>query len=320
MTEGPLARGPALAYDSRRGKGPGKESLVRRLLLFGCVALLSCGGGARRVEMTKGTVGEDLYVHSPQAPRLTFEPAPTGARLPDLPEGARPLAAPLPVGASETGRPALLVALDGAGAPTDAVVRIDRLGVGDFTSADPIPLRPDEEGGGYYWTAPFTVSFATGTPDAAEGSATFKGLLRLDSKGGWLRLYPEETRVGAFPAGGTGILVYDGDRNGIYDLSDPLVVDANRDGTFDGNRNSVELYSMKDPVLLDGKPYRVAGVAPDGSFLSLAPTRESVEGRTPLLAGDPAPDFQLAGLHDEPVRFAEARAGRPTLLSYWATW
>ncbi len=286
-----------------------------------CLTALACAGGSERIDLTNGRAGEDLYVHSPEAPRVALEPAAASDHPPDLPEGGRLWTGRLPVGVVEAERPAVRLATAADGKPLDGFLRIDRLGTGDFRSADPIPLREDDESPGYYWTDPFAVSFSIGAGGAGGGgSASFKGLVRLDGEGGWMRLYPEETRLGAFPGGGPGFLLYDADRNGIYDSSDRLVIDANRDGVFDGNRNSVELYRAADPFLVNGRAGRIGAIAPDGSFLTVEASDEVLEPRVALAAGDPAPDFVLAGLQGESVRFGAASRGRPTLLAYWATW
>jgi hypothetical protein len=99
-----------------------------------------------------------------------------------------------------------------------------------------------------------------------------------------------------------------------------MVVDADGDGVFDGNRNSVELYSLGEAFLLAGKARRVTEIAWDGSTISLGPANEKVVPRVALVPGNPAPDFTLPDFAGNPVVFAAARAGRPTLLSYWATW
>jgi hypothetical protein len=291
----------------------------RRLLLILALAL-ACGRGEERIA-TRSEPAGDLFVHSPRAPRLTLERAERGDRFPELSPVAVLWTARLPIGSDPESGPAILAATDASGLPIDGRVWIDPLGIGDFLSADPVPLAPDSESEGYFWTDPASFVFpVAGVSGTGEGSASFRLLLQIGETGGRVRFYPAETRTGVFPRGGKRFLLYDNDRNGIYDRADRLVVDANDDGTFDGNRNSIELYAMDEPFLLGDASYRLASVAWDGSSVVLARSRVEAEARRALLPGDPAPDFTLPRTDGEPMRFAEARAGRPTLLSYWATW
>ncbi|MBM3319748.1 MAG: hypothetical protein FJY73_03625 [Candidatus Eisenbacteria bacterium] len=294
--------------------------MIMRIPLALSLLLLACGAGEERVA-TRSEPAGDLFVHSPRAPRLPLERAERGDRAPELPPDAVLWTARLPIGSDPESGPAILAATDASGLPIESRIWIDPIGIGDFLSAEPVPLEPDSTSEGYFWTDAASFAFpVAGASGTAEGSASFRLLLEIGKTGGRVRLYPAETRTGVFPRGGTRFLLYDNDRNGIYDHADRLVIDANGDGTFDGNRNSIELYAMDEPFLLGDASYRIASVAWDGSSVVLARSSEEAEARRALLPGDPAPDFTLPRTDGEPIRFAEARAGRPTLLSYWATW
>ncbi|MFH1679867.1 MAG: hypothetical protein ABIH26_04405, partial [Candidatus Eisenbacteria bacterium] len=222
--------------------------MKKHLVLVSLLAL-SCARGAERIA-TRGEPAGDLYVHSPGAPRVNLEETERSGRAPDPPAGSVLWQARLPLGPTEGRRPAILLAAGPSGDPLEGRIRIDPLGLGDFLSADPVPLEPDEESEGYYWTPAIPFSFPAVLPSGTvEASASFRLLLRVGAEGGWVRLYPDEIRTGVFPGDGKRFLLYDGDRNGIHDLADRLVIDANGDGTFDGNRNSIELYAMDEPFL-----------------------------------------------------------------------
>ena len=258
-----------------------------------------------------------------RTPRIRLEAVESteGLRLPALPEDALLWRADLPFGSEGSDRPAILVATDEEGTLTEAILWIADGGGGDFTAGPSSALSPYEDYEGWYKTEPIEVSYGVDGPEGSVlGTALFKGLLNVHPGGAQLSVYPEEGRAGTIAAGGTAFLLYDGDRNGLFEMDDPIVIDANGDGTFDGNRNSVELYTMSDPFLIEGKGYRIASVAWDGSHVVIVPMDKRIEPRIPLVAGDPAPDFTLPGLAGEPVRFGEASAGRPVMLAYWTTW
>jgi len=287
--------------------------------------LLACGGGGdqgERIETVGAPIDEETYIHDTRTPRIRLEQIESveGLAVPDLPGGALFWRAELPYGSEGTARPAILVATDAEGGLIERTIWIDDGGEGDFTGGLAAALSPYEDYEGWYETGPIEVSYTVDRPEGSvRGTALCKGLLNVYPGGARFRVSPEEGRSGTIAAGAR-FLLYDGDRNGIYEMDDPLVIDANGDGTFDGNRNSVELYSMSEPFLIGGQGYRIESVAWDGSEVVITPTDEFIEPRIPLLAGDPAPDFTLPGLDGEPVRFGEESAGRPVLLAYWATW
>ncbi len=290
--------------------------------LFLSLLLLACGGAekAERIETAVEAAGE-IYVHSPGAPVLYFEEAPDAAGLPWGEGEADPWVASLPVDAGGGVRPSILLGTDDAGGPAEMALWLDPPGDVDFSKGERIAISPYEEYEGYFWTDPFTVPVPSAKGEGGPpGGARLKGLLRVYPGGAQLRLYPEEVRTGRFPKEDVAFLVYDGDRNGIYDINDRLVIDSNRDGEFDGNRNSVELYGLGEPFLLGDEAYRLRPVHPDGSSFELARTDELVEPRDPLLPGEEAPDFELASIDGEALRFSRVSRGKPTLLAYWATW
>jgi hypothetical protein len=283
--------------------------------------LAGCGGGENRIALEAEPLSDETYIHDERAPRIRFEEAAlSSARLPALPGGAALFTARLPVGAGEG--PRVLVAVDGEGNPAEDAVWIDPEGRSDFTAVPPWRLVPYEDYEGWYTTeSPVAVSYPVETDEGARtGEESFDVLVNVHPGGAGLRLYPSDAMVGTFPESGVRFLLYDGDRNGVYEAEDPLVIDANGDGEFDGNRNSVELYRADEPFLVAGEAYRLGTIAWDGSFVTLVPTDEAVPERKPLLAGDPAPDFTLTDLEGNEVRFSEVSSGRPVMLAYWATW
>jgi hypothetical protein len=298
-----------------------KEVFLKKLfVLLSASFVLSCGGGIERIGTSPEAAG-GVYVHSPRAPRIALVRAERGDRMPDLAADALLWTASLPLGDDEARRPAILVAASADGRIAERMLWIDRLGTGDFRSADPVPLEPDPEDDAAFWAGPIPFAYEASLPTGSVPvTASFRVLLQVTGDGGRVRLYPADTRVGSFPAGGPRFLLYDEDRNGVYDLTDRMVIDADGDGTFDGNRNSVELYSLGEAFLLAGKAKRVTEIAWDGSTIAVGPANEKLVPRVALVPGNPAPDFTLPDFAGNPVAFAAARAGRPTLLSYWATW
>ncbi|MFH1279456.1 MAG: hypothetical protein ABIK65_13875 [Candidatus Eisenbacteria bacterium] len=292
---------------------------MNRLLVLPLLVLIGCGGGENRVATEPEPVGEEDYIHDPRAPRLRLEEADRASiRVPDLPADARLWTTAIPVGTDEARRPAILVATNERGKLIGRKVWVDPSGSGDFTAAEPWTLAPYHDYEGWFETDPIvTLRYPVGTE---TGQAVFRALVNVYPGGAGARLQPAGGRAGTFPGTETRFLLYDGDRSGTYDPADPLVIDANGDGTFDGNRNSVELYTMEEPFLLDGLGYRIGTVAWDGSSVTVIRTNEPIEERVPLVAGAPAPDFTLHDLDGNEVCFSEVSSGRPVLLAYWATW
>ena len=180
----------------------------------------------------------------------------------------------------------------------------------------PYPGHP-----GYYQVEPITVLFDGRPPDRAQKSeAKIAPLIRARGGAIQFRYSAAEVRRGYFIGIGREFLLYDADGNGIYEMSDLLIIDQNGDELFDGNRNSVERYTLDEPFLLGEHAYRIDSVMPDGSSVRWLDSDVRPDARVALLTGDDAPDFELPDLAGNPVRFAEARRGRPMLLSYWATW
>jgi len=65
----------------------------------------------------------------------------------------------------------------------------------------------------------------------------------------------------------------------------------------------------------------VSASAPPDALNQVYRAKKAAEPRVPgrLMAGDPAPDFDVPGLDGKPVRLADFR-GRYVLLDFWATW
>lgn len=292
---------------------------MRRLLILPLLLLVGCGGGENRIVTELEPVSDEDYIHDPRAPRLRLEEADRSSiRVPDLPADALLWTGALPVGTDEARRPAILVAADGKGKLIGRKVWVDAEGTGDFTAAEPWRMVPYHDYEGWFETDPIvSVAYPVGTE---RGRTSFRALVNVYPGGAGARLFPAGGRSGVFPATETRFLLYDGDRNGTFDMADPLVIDANGDGAFDGNRNSVELYTMEEPFLLDGLGYRIGSVAWDGSSVTVVRTNEPIVARVPLLPGDAVPDFTLNDLEGNEVRFSEVSSGRPVMLAYWATW
>jgi hypothetical protein len=296
---------------------------MRRLLSLLPLVAIACGGtGGDRIATRTEPAG-DLYVHSPGAPRIRLaETEREALALPALPDNASLWTAELPVGSEGTARPSVLVASDAEGAPIEMKFWIATGGSRDFAAGEAWAIEQYEDYEGWYQSVePIRLPFAIDGEAGSEAvEASYRVLVNVYPGGAGFRLYPAETKVGAFPGDGTAFLLYDGDRNGIYDAADRLVIDVNGDGTFDGNRNSVELYAMDEPFLLADGSYVIGSIAPDGSSVALARSAVAAEVRDPFLPGDPAPDFTLTSIDGETLRFSEETAGRPVMLAYWATW
>ena len=285
------------------------------LLLF----LLACGAAEERIETRLEAVDEEFYVHDTRAPRIRFDEAEReGLTLPDLSAGAVLWVAELPYG-PEGGKPSILVATDEEGIPVEERIWVDGKGKGDFRSGESWTVSQYEDYDRWFETGVVSLTYPMAGP-AGEGEASFRALLNVYAGGARFRIYPAEGRTGEFAAAPIRFMIYDGDRNGLYETSDPLIIDADGNGEFDGNRNSVELYSMEDPFLLGGAAYRIGSVSPDGSSVTVVASDETPEPRVPLMPGDNAPDFTLPGLDGTELTLSEAIAGGPALLAYWATW
>lgn len=292
---------------------------MRRVPIWPLLVVVACGGGGEeRVATRLEPVSDEAYIHDARAPRIHLEEADRSAvRAPDFPEDARLWTAALPVGTDEAQRPSVLVATDADGKLIEDKVWVAEGGA-DFASGEGWSLVPYEDYDSWFkLESPGEVHYVV---NGEPGAESFQMLVNVHAGGGGVRLYPANGRAGEFPGTGVRFLLYDGDRNGSYEAGDPMVIDANGDGEFDGNRNSVELYSTEDPFLVGGKAYRIGSLPWDGSFVTLAPTDEVVAVRVLLEPGAPAPDFALNDLSGKEVRFSEVRSGRPTLLAYWATW
>jgi hypothetical protein len=193
----------------------------------------------------------------------------------------------------------------------------------DLSNDESFPLHPYREGSTYFESDTLVVAFHvdTGGEQHVVERELYFGHRRTD-KGAWVRYYFVGHRVGQFDlgAGGSfGFILFDGDNNGFYDHRDILVIDTNRDGVIDGNRNSVERYLMSEPFLLGERGYRVLGVNRRGIRLSIMPYDEEFTPRDRLEVGDLAPDFALKTPSGTEVSLGQ-HLGKTVILPYWASW
>lgn len=97
-----------------------------------------------------------------------------------------------------------------------------------------------------------------------------------------------------------------------------LILDTNGDGILDNGYRSIEVYKASKPFSINGTPYRVERVSPDGSTLTLAVHDVAVEERRDLELGKPAPSFTAADLSGSEISLQSFR-NQLVLLDFWAT-
>jgi hypothetical protein len=184
------------------------------------------------------------------------------------------------------------------------------------------PLHPYEEGSPYFLSDTLVVSYSVdtgGERNTIERKLYF--IYKRSEEEGWLRYDFIGHRTGTFdhlPGDAFGFILFDADFNGYYDHRDILVIDTNRDGVIDGNRNSVERYRMSEPFLLGGRPYRVVGINRMGLRLSIMPHRGEVTPRDRLEIGEAAPDFTLMDVSAQEIGLSDY-SGKTVLLLFWAS-
>jgi peroxiredoxin len=138
-------------------------------------------------------------------------------------------------------------------------------------------------------------------------------------------------RGGTLSTGGRRfrVMLVDGNNDGRYDSreSDKLLVDLNGDGILDGNPDSAELMPINRRFVLEGKTWSIAGVAADGSQLTLSEVpsdSKDVEEVTEEPEGKPVvghfpPAFSETAIDGRKVILKDYR-GKVVLLDFWATW
>lgn len=265
----------------------------------------------------------DVYVHPLKPPTLELTPThPKELESVDALRRSNPRFARLPLSnIQEEHR--LMAVVDGPPgetAPFEVLVDLD--GDLDLSDEERYRLHPYAEGSPYYLSDTLVVSYlvdTAGVRNPVERKLYF--ILKHREEEESLRYDLIGHRVGSFDhLGGEPypFVLADADYNGYYDHRDLLVIDTNRDGVIDGNRNSVERYSLGEAFLLGDRPYRVVGINQEGIRFSILPYKGRVIPRDRLEIGDPAPDFTLADLSGEPVRFSQF-SGKTVLLVFWAS-
>ncbi len=125
-------------------------------------------------------------------------------------------------------------------------------------------------------------------------------------------------RMGTFQ--GRTIVVVDGDVDGVFGTKgDFLGVDVDGDGRIYAEPDGHERFRLTEPFTLEGKSYRVQGIAPDGGSLALEQVAY-VPPKVPLIPGAPAPDFVFRNFRDGQVLSLSQFRGKVVLLDFWATW
>jgi hypothetical protein len=201
---------------------------------------------------------------------------------------------------------------------------LDRNSDGDLSDESPHPLRPYEEGSPYYLSDDLTVSYTVIVDkeygdNSVERKISF--VLKRTDEGDVLRFNFVGHRAGRFDhleGEPFGFILFDADLNGFYDHRDLLVIDTNRDGVIDGNRNSVERYGIGEAFFLGERVYRIVGLNPRGIKLSIIRYTGDATPRDRLEVGDVAPDFALKDLSWEEVRLSRF-SGKTILLPFWAS-
>ena len=109
-------------------------------------------------------------------------------------------------------------------------------------------------------------------------------------------------------------------RYATYDSkTSKLILDTNGDGILDNGYESIEVYNTNTPFSINGTPYRVERVSPDGSTLTLAVHDVAIEERRNLELDKPAPSFTAADLSGSEISLKSFR-NQLVLLDFWSTY
>ena len=173
---------------------------------------------------------------------------------------------------------------------------------------------------------------------AGPGRSTWSVSLRAEPSGGepytyaLSILWPEGRGyvylLGGAPKVGTLIVdqrsyrlaFLDGDLDGVYGTKgDFYAVDVDGDGVFYADPDGHERFELGETFTVGDKTYRLAQVAPSGTFVRVAPTVYAPP-KPALIPGHPAPDFRFTSLvEDRSLALSDFR-GKVVLLDFWATW
>jgi thiol-disulfide isomerase/thioredoxin len=146
-----------------------------------------------------------------------------------------------------------------------------------------------------------------------------------DKSGDVIYYYRDSYREGELVLGGRPckIALLDDNADGRFDDLEEgvLLIDLNRDGVLEGKRDSAEFHALDKPFNLDGRVWEVVSVSPDGTRLTIRPSRAAVAARRYLNPGDPAPEFAGATLDGMAFDLARERGkSKYILLDFWASW
>ena len=134
-------------------------------------------------------------------------------------------------------------------------------------------------------------------------------LLHLDThREGKVTIESEEYRVALVDCG----------MNGLYNKRhDMFLIDLDQDGEFDLSPDSLDRFSIKDPININGITYRIIKVTPSGGYVELQETDEILPDRDSLERGYPVPTFSGEGISGEPFSLSTFR-GKIVLLYFWS--
>jgi hypothetical protein len=296
-------------------------------ILLGCLvlpvgALFLSGCGERAGSYTFDTTLDesmDAYVHPIKRGTLELSPTPPeGLRGLDRFGGRDASFADLHLGnlTEEHEYLALVEGPDGIEIVEDRNLNLD-------LSDDPsCLLHPYEEGSPYFLSDTLTIAYPVDTGGDRHRVERKISFVFRKGEDGWLRYEFVGQRTGCFDhleGGPFAYILFDADNNGFYDHRDLLIVDTNRDGVIDGNRNSVERYTMSEPFLLGERAYKVVGLNRRGIRFSIMPYKGPFTPHDRLEVGEKAPDFTLTDLAGGEVRLSDF-SGKTILLPVWASW
>ncbi len=296
-----------------------KWTLAGLVLLVGFAFLSGCGQrkGSYTFEMTLDET-LDQYVHAVKRPHLdlTVDP-PAGIKGMEGLEASRIWFSSLVLGNYHECY--ALAVVDG---PEGMRVVLDQNLDRDFSNDAAYPFDPYSEGSPYYLSDTLVIHYNVDTGgESCTVERKIYFIAKWSEEDRWVRYEFIGHRVGRFDhldGEPFGFILFDADYNGYYDHRDVLVIDTNRDGVVDGNRNSVERYLMSEPFMLGDRPCRVLGINSRGVRLSLMPYDGSFVPRDRLEVGEEAPGFTLKDLSGNEVSL-DQHAGKTILLSFWAS-
>ncbi len=300
----------------------GISSVVLRCLLLPAGIFLIAGCGKRAGSYTfEPALDEsmDAYVHPIKRGTLELDRTPPeGLRGLDRFDGRDVRFADLHLG-NLTEEHEYLALVEGPGGIEIVEDRNLDLDLSDEPSCF---LHPYEEGSPYFLSDTLTIAYPVDTGGDRYRVERKVSFVFRQGEDGWLRFEFVGQRTGVLDhLGGEpyAYILFDADNNGFYDHRDLLIVDTNRDGVIDGNRNSVERYTMSEPFLLGDRAYKVVGLNRRGIRFSIMPYKGPFTPHDRLEVGEKAPDFTLKDLAGEEVGLSDF-SGKTILLPVWASW